>query len=178
MRTGRSIYGIQRRTTKENVGIQVRVMIREGSPRSHSGDQGLEFVHIRGQETRDHDREHGKLSHIRRLRPYHGRDEWDDIRGIHTISRGRNARGKDKKKHNEEIVALTKYLIRRKDGAKISPKPEERDIALFLTDFAMMDRFGWTPQQIREEITPREYSLIASTLETLEGIRKSRESKK
>jgi len=42
----------------------------------------------------------------------------------------------------------------------------------------MMDRFGWTPQQIREEITPREYSLIASTLETLEGIRKSRESKK
>lgn len=80
-----------------------------------------------------------------------------------------------KKKFNKEIAEIARYLVRRKDGQKVKGKEDEGDAAIFLTDFAMMDRFGWTPEQIRE-LTPRDYTLIASTLTTLEELRKSKTS--
>ncbi len=48
----------------------------------------------------------------------------------------------------------------------------EQEAVQFLSDFVIMDRFGWTPRDI-EALTEFEYSAILATIDTLNAIEKA-----
>lgn len=53
----------------------------------------------------------------------------------------------------------------------------EPEAVSFLSDYVLMKEFGWTPKQIREELTDREYDAIMAVLDTLQIIQKNRDKK-